>query len=141
MEGKVNSGSETQGHLETEKVSFELDLNKIVTVALTEYWEQVLKNHLMNLFKDYDYELAGCGSLEEYVEKQIKIAWGKKKGYYQFQLWELMQIFWKCLYLWNDNIPFKNNKIYFSESNKFSYWAERVSDKMDKSLLKALKEI
>ena len=116
----------------------ELDINKYVTVILTDYWKQKLKEHFMELCKNNNYKSRGRSSLEEYVEKDV-MSQGNN-GYYQFELWYLMQIFWKYLSQWNGNALFKEHKIIFSESDKLSYWAKRVSDKLSKSLLKALGE-
>lgn len=44
-----------------------------------------------------------------------------EKGYNTFHLWELMNIFGRCLYMGNTKIPFEKNEIYFEENNKMEY--------------------
>jgi len=124
--------------IELKNNSEEINVNEYAVVTLTEYWKEHLKNYYMNLFKNYNvHQLNGYNSLEEFVENEYLPLRYKKRGYYQFQLRELMNIFWKCMYHWNNHPPFEGGSIYFKLSQG-CHWAKRVSDEKDKELMESL---
>ena len=128
-------GTEETLNLEN-RDALELNINHYVLVSLTEDWKNILKKYFLDLLKDYVfYKAEGYSSLEEYVEEeQLPIYY--KDGYFKIQLRELMNIFWNSI--WRSNV-FKDNKIYFIESNSdFDAFAKQVSWKMKARLLKAL---
>lgn len=90
----------------------------------------------MDSLKDEEfYGRYGYSSMEEYVEKE-QLPMYYKDGYCKIQLRELMSVFWE--FIWRSDI-FKDNKIYFIESNDdYALWAKKVSSEMNERLLDVL---
>lgn len=65
------------------------NINDIVEVTLTKYGKEILEKHYTDLGIKYNV----------------------KKNKYQTELWHLMHVFGKYLYMGNSKIPFKNNVI------------------------------
>ena len=126
---------------------FWVDLYSDVSVELTDYWKEVIRN------EEIYYAQAGKGDreirkkytnwnvfdAEKYVENEIM---PKYNGLCRFKLRRLIQRFWRYTYA-GAEYCFKENKIYFSESNNSSKgnksWAKKVSDGMAKDLAYILK--
>ncbi len=122
-------------NFEKENLSiFELDTNKFVTVNLTKRWREILRDYYLWRVKDSDiYKKNGCNNIEEWIENTY-IKPEDKSGYFQFQFWELMAIFWGSLYNYvGADKPFE--KFYFSEGDKESYWAKKVTEATSGGLL------
>jgi hypothetical protein len=55
--------------------------------------------------------------LTEYGKEISRVLSPDIDGFNAFHLWELMQIFGRCMYLGNNMMPFENNEIYFEEED------------------------
>lgn len=87
------------------------NINEFVKVELTEKGEEVLRQHYLELIKDVTNALNGITpmTLEDLTDTD---------EYYKFQLWELMNIFGKHLFMGGGQM-FVNNEIEILEEGTF----------------------
>lgn len=62
-----------------------LNINKVISVRLTDYGKIILKNYLLN----YNISAHLILFSNDYIQQEIK------KEYHEFQLWKFMEIFGK----------------------------------------------
>ena len=82
----------------------EINLNTRVTVILTEHGKNVLDKHRKNLEKNGNTDLKSLFSCDE-------------NGKFTIELWDLMYIFGKSMYMGSEQV-FLHNKIYNLRKSK-----------------------
>lgn len=93
-----------------------VNLNCSVKVLLTYFGLSVLKDYYNSLFTD-----AGIYFTDDDIHylfyNHHNLPPPDSEGYHHFQLYELMQIFGKCLYIGTSNLPFRNNEIIINDTS------------------------
>lgn len=85
-------------------MKIEVNMNDIAIVTLTPYGVEIL----IEYYTKYRFL--------EIREKQLNIAnYNSLTSEFKTHLWELFQIFGKCMYMGNNDIPFKANIILIEE--------------------------
>ena len=123
------------GNLENMNNLLELSITSRIGTKLTEEWESILRKYLMkkreNKRKKHNYE-----SLGQCVDHNINYYY-HKDGYCQFELYELMNIFWNDIS--PKDPPFES--IFFLESGHDAFrWAIKVPENINSRLMKVLED-